>query len=91
MRQCTCAAILNPGFRVAEISTAAFAKRIKRAIAEETIKVIGIVCFMTRKKLACLMAEKRVVTVFALFLEQRCIFHSYKDIAFAATAQQQSR
>jgi hypothetical protein len=91
MRQCTGAAVLDSCFRVAKIAAAAFTQRIKRAIAEQAVEVIGIVCFMTRKKLARLMAKKRVIAVFGLFVKKRHIFHSSTPLTSSISLSPQRR
>jgi hypothetical protein len=75
VRQGTGTAILDTVFGIAEIAAAALAERIKRAVAEKAVKIVRIVGFMAGEKLACFVAEKRVVAILRFFLQERGICH----------------
>ena len=52
-------AVLVPFFRIPVVSTAAFAQRVERAVAEQAVELVGVDPLMTGKMLAFPVLEKR--------------------------------
>ena len=64
MRHQAMGAVLDALFGISEMPSAAFSQSIKGTIAEQAVKIVRIIGFMTGKILASLMAEKAVSPVF---------------------------
>lgn len=57
-------AVLNTFFGIGEMASAAFSQSIKGTIAEQAVKIVRIIGFMTGEILAFLMAKKAVSPFF---------------------------
>ena len=79
MRELTIRAIFKSLLIIFEISAAFVSKGIKRAIAEQTVKVLWISSFMAWKILTFLMAEISVFFVFPIFFLHISLLISYSS------------
>lgn len=68
MRKLTIRTVFQPLFRITEISSTFVPQCIQRAVTEQTVKIIRISAFMAGKIFTLLMAKKRILFVFPIFL-----------------------
>ena len=68
MREAAGRAVLDAASRVGKRAAAAFAQRVQRAVAEQTVEILRICTFMTGKKFAVLMTEVGIFLAFPIIL-----------------------
>ena len=64
MRYQTIGTIFNTVFGIFKTAAALIARKIQRAIAEQTVKILGVVAFVTGEIFTFLVGEKSVVFIF---------------------------
>lgn len=84
VRQHTSGTVFDPVLRITEIAAAALSERIQRTITEQTVKILRIFCFMTRKIFAFLMTEKGILflRINPLFLCSSFFIYYFSSIYF---------
>lgn len=71
------AAILNSIFSIGTIPLAVLSQRIQRTIAEQAVKILRPVCFMTRKEFTFRMLKKGVAALLRLLIKDILILAHY--------------
>lgn len=77
MRHKTVCAVLISVFCVSKISSTVFSQRIKRAIAEKTVKFLRICTLMAGKIFTFFMAEKGKLFSFPIWFLHLCLLHTF--------------